>query len=94
MVEAVTGGALLMHEAQDSRADLRTGTPGWGHSAWEAVVHLALEAQVTQLFLYPHDPEATDEQRNERQCLAPQRFPPTFVGREGLKIPLHSVRRS
>jgi hypothetical protein len=43
------------------------------------------------LFLYHHDPEATDEQLNERQFLAQQRFPQTFVAREGLKMPLPSV---
>ena len=92
VVEAVTGVDLLIHDAQYSRDDIRTGKKGWGHSAWEDVVQLALEAQVTQLFLYHHDPEATDEQLNERQFLAQQRFPQAFVAREGLKIPLHSVR--
>ena len=86
--EAVTGVDLLIHDAQYSRAEIRTGKQGWGHSAWEDVVDLALEAQVGQLFLYHHDPEATDEQLNERQFLAQQCFPQTFVAREGLKLPL------
>ena len=51
------------------------------------------EAQVQQLFLFHHDPAATDEHLNERQFLAQQLFPQTFVAREGLKIPLHSARR-
>ena len=50
----------------------------------EDVVQPALEAQVKQLFLFHHDPEATDEHLNERQFLAQQRFRP-FVAREGLK---------
>lgn len=58
------------------------------HTHWD---HLAREAQVKQLFLFHHDPEATDEHLNARQFQAQQRFPPTFVAREGLKIPLHSV---
>jgi ribonuclease BN (tRNA processing enzyme) len=92
--EAVAGVDLLIHDAQYSRDEIRNGKRGWGHSAWEDVVHLALEAQVTQLFLFHHDPEATDERLNERQFLAQQIFPPTFVAREGLKIPLHSLRGS
>jgi ribonuclease BN (tRNA processing enzyme) len=55
---------------------------------------LAREAQVQQLFLFHHDPAATDEHLNERQFLAQQLFPQTFVAREGLKVPLHSVSSS
>jgi hypothetical protein len=47
---------------------------------------------VHQLFLFHHDPAATDEMLNERQFLAQQIFPPTFVAREGLKMPLSSLR--
>ena len=39
-------------------------------------------------FLFHHDPDATDEQLNERQFLAQQLFPNTTVAREGLRIPL------
>jgi len=53
-------------------------------------VQLAREAQVQQLFLFHHDPAATDEHLNERQFLAQQIFPQTFVAREGLKVPLYS----
>jgi phosphoribosyl 1,2-cyclic phosphodiesterase len=91
--QAVTGVDLLIHDAQYSREEIRQGKQGWGHSAWEDVVQLAREAQVQQLFLFHHDPTATDEHLNERQFLAQQIFPQTFVAREGLKIPLHSARR-
>src|SRR2546427_279276 len=85
---------LMIHDAQYSRDELRHGKQGWGHSAWEDVVHLAREAQVTQLFLFHHDPAATDAHLNERQFLAQQIFPQTFVAREGLKVPLPSVSSS
>lgn len=88
VLRMVRGIDVLIHDAQYSRADLRHGKTGWGHSAWEDVVDLAREAQVQQLFLYHHDPEATDEQLNERQFLAQQIFPSTLVAREGLKVPL------
>ena len=93
VLEAVRGVDMLIHDAQYSRDELRHGKQGWGHSAWEDVVQLAIEAQVQQLFLFHLDPAATDEQLNERQFLAQQLFPQTFVAREGLKIPLHSVSR-
>ncbi len=94
VLEAVRGADILIHDAQYSRDELRQGKQGWGHSAWEDVVQLAQEAQVQQLFLFHHDPAATDEVLNERQFLAQQIFPQTFVAREGLKMPLPSVSRS
>ena len=82
---------VLIHDALYSQDELRHGKQGWGHSAWEDVVQLAQEAQVQQLFLFHHDPAATDEVLNERQFLAQQLFPQTFVAREGLKIPVVSL---
>jgi phosphoribosyl 1,2-cyclic phosphodiesterase len=91
VVHAVAGVDMLIHDAQYSRDEIRQAKKGWGHSAWEDVVQLAIEAQVKYLYLFHHDPEATDEQLNERQFLAQQSFPQTFVAREGLKIPLQSI---
>jgi ribonuclease BN (tRNA processing enzyme) len=69
VLQAVTGVDLLIHDAQYSREEIRQGRQGWGHSAWEDVVQLAGEAQVKQLYLFHHDPAATDEHLNERQYL-------------------------
>ncbi|HEV8714735.1 MAG TPA: MBL fold metallo-hydrolase [Candidatus Binatia bacterium] len=91
--EMVLGVDLLIHDAQYSREELAHGKRGWGHSAWEDVVELAIAAQVEQLLLFHHDPEATDEVLNERQFLAQEKFPHTTVAREGLKIPLHHEGR-
>jgi phosphoribosyl 1,2-cyclic phosphodiesterase len=93
VVQAVRGVDLLIHDAQYSRDEIERGKKGWGHSAWEDVVQLAIEAQVKQLFLFHHDPAATDEVLNERQFQAQQLFAQTFIAREGLKIPLRSVCR-
>jgi phosphoribosyl 1,2-cyclic phosphodiesterase len=79
---------LLIHDAQYSRAQIVKEKKGWGHSAWEDVVELAIESDVGHLLLFHHDPEATDELLNERQFLAQKIFPYTTVAREGLKIPL------
>jgi ribonuclease BN (tRNA processing enzyme) len=81
VLQAVAGVNMLIHDAQYSREEIRQGKRGWGHSAWEDVVQLAIEAQVKHLYLFHHDPEATDEQLNERQFLAQQSFPQTFVAR-------------
>lgn len=91
VLQAVTGVDLLIHDAQYSREDIRQGKKGWGHSAWEDVVELAIAAQVKHLYLFHHDPEASDEHLNERQFCAQQLFPRTYVAREGLKIPLQSL---
>jgi phosphoribosyl 1,2-cyclic phosphodiesterase len=88
VLKMVKGIEVLIHDAQYTRAEIKKRKKGWGHSTWEDAVDLAREAEVKQLFLYHHDPEATDEQLNERQFLAQQIFPPTLIAREGLKVPL------
>jgi ribonuclease BN (tRNA processing enzyme) len=86
VLEMVQGVDALIHDAQYSREELANGKRGWGHSAWEDVVDLALEAQVKQLFLFHHDPNTTDEQLLERQLLARQLFPNTTAARDGLRV--------
>jgi phosphoribosyl 1,2-cyclic phosphodiesterase len=93
VLEMTRGVDLLIHDAQYGREELANGKRGWGHSAWEDVVELACAAQVEQLVLFHHDPEASDEILNERQFLAQERFPHTIVAREGLKIPLQPRNR-
>lgn len=80
---------MLIHDAQYSREELAHGKRGWGHSAWEDVVELAIESHVDQLLLFHHDPEASDEVLKERQFLARKKFPHTTMAREGLKILLN-----
>ena len=88
VLKETSGADILIHDAQYTREELRQDKKGWGHSAWEDVVQLAIKAEVKQLFLFHHDPEITDEQLNERQFMAQRMFPQTFVAREGLKLPL------
>lgn len=78
----------LIHDAQYTREQLATTKKGWGHSAWEDVVELAIQSRVQRLFLYHHDPETSDAELNERQLLAQQCFANTTVAREGLSVPL------
>jgi ribonuclease BN (tRNA processing enzyme) len=79
---------ILIHDAQYTREQLATSKKGWGHSAWEDVVELAITSQVERLFLFHHDPDTSDTELNERQLLAQRLFPHTTVAREGLKVPL------
>jgi phosphoribosyl 1,2-cyclic phosphodiesterase len=88
VLEMVQGVDVLIHDAQYTWEELARGKRGWGHSAWEDVVDLAIEAQVERLFLFHHDPTTTDEQLLERQLLARQRFLNTTVARDGLRVPL------
>lgn len=88
VLEMTSCADVLIHDSQYSREQLATSKMGWGHSAWEDVVELALISQVKSLFLYHHDPDSSDTQLNERQLLAQRRFPNTIVAREGLKVPL------
>ncbi|KPA12103.1 beta-lactamase [Candidatus Magnetomorum sp. HK-1] len=57
VLEMVQGVDVLIHDAQYSRKEIENGKKGWGHSAWEDVIDLAIDAKVGQLFLYHHDPE-------------------------------------
>lgn len=88
VAEMVHQTDILIHDAQYTREQLKTSKKGWGHSAWEDVVDLAIAEEVGQLFLFHHDPDSTDEELDERQYQAQRLFPPTFVAREGLKVPI------
>ncbi len=89
VLASVCDADVLIHDAQYSRAELRQGKQGWGHSAWEDVVDFARVARVRQLFLFHHDPTRTDEELGQRESLAKQRFPSTHVAREGLQVDLN-----
>jgi len=86
VLEMARGADILIHDSQYSRDLLRGDRAGWGHSAWEDVVDLAIEAGVQTLFLFHHDPEATDEELDDRLARACERFPATRMAREGLTV--------
>lgn len=87
VLEAVQGADVLIHDAQYSREQLAERR-GWGHSAWEDVVELALQAGVRRLFLFHHDPDATDNDLDRRLRQVQERFPGALLAREGLTLPL------
>jgi phosphoribosyl 1,2-cyclic phosphodiesterase len=55
------GCNLLVHDAQYLPTEISPHR-GWGHSTYEEVVKLAVEAQVEALILTHHDPGRSDEQ--------------------------------
>jgi phosphoribosyl 1,2-cyclic phosphodiesterase len=86
VLDMTRGADILIHDSQYSREHLQKDRRGWGHSAWEDVVDLALEARVQTLFLFHHDPDATDEELDDRLARACQRFPGARMAREGLTV--------
>ncbi len=86
VLEMARDADILVHDSQYSRDRLHRDRGGWGHSAWEDVVDLAIEAGVRTLFLFHHDPEATDEELDDRLARARERFSGADMAREGLTV--------
>lgn len=59
------GVDLLIHDAQYVPGDLPSKA-GWGHSTAEQVIDLAIEAAVSRVALFHHDPSTTDRDLAER----------------------------
>jgi phosphoribosyl 1,2-cyclic phosphodiesterase len=59
-VEICRGADLLLHDAQYTEEEYRR-TRGWGHSTYTDAIDLAIEAGVTRLGLFHHDPDRTDD---------------------------------
>ena len=64
LVAFARGAALLVHDAMYT-ADEAASYRGWGHSAAEAAVALALDAGVGRLALFHHRPERRDDEVDE-----------------------------
>jgi phosphoribosyl 1,2-cyclic phosphodiesterase len=72
LVSFVRGASLLVHDAQYT-ADEYERHRGWGHSRYEDVVDLALDAGVQRLVLYHHHPERTDSALSEQVAACQKR---------------------
>lgn len=88
VLEMARGVDVLIHDAQFSRERLQSDRRGWGHSAWEDVVDLAIEARVHRLFLFHHDPDATDEELDDRLRQVQERFLRAEPAREEVALSL------
>ncbi len=59
-VKFCRGADVLVHDAQYLPEEIQTRR-GWGHSDYESVCRLAIQAEVKKLFLFHHDPWRTDK---------------------------------
>ena len=55
----IKGADILIHDAQYTPEDYRK-KHGWGHSCYIDAVNTAIDAGVTELYLYHHDPNYDD----------------------------------
>jgi len=59
-IDFLRGADLVIHDAQYTTEEY-TSKLGWGHSPTDYVTDVAMEADVTRLALFHHDPEHDDE---------------------------------
>jgi phosphoribosyl 1,2-cyclic phosphodiesterase len=72
LVSFARDASLLVHDAMYT-ADEYERHRGWGHSRYEDVVDLAIDAGVQRLVLYHHHPERSDTALSEHVAAARQR---------------------
>ncbi|WP_286391562.1 MBL fold metallo-hydrolase [Pseudanabaena mucicola] len=59
---------------------------GWGHSTWQEAIKVAEAANVKTLVIFHHDPLRSDDQLDEFEGLAKERFVGAVMAREGMCI--------
>jgi phosphoribosyl 1,2-cyclic phosphodiesterase len=97
LADFARGADVLIYDAQYTADEYagRVGRAkvGWGHSTWEAACELADVAGVSELLLFHHDPQRTDEGVAEIERLARGRFPGALAAREGMTLELPATAR-
>lgn len=87
--EFLRGVDLLIHDGQYNRETYQD-KQGWGHSAWEDVVQLAIDLDVKRLFLTHHDPDSDDDQLRDLDKYLKEEFGQVFkevgLAKEGKQI--------
>jgi len=79
LVSFVRGSRLLVHDTTYTAEEYERHR-GWGHSTYDEAVLLALDAGVSQLILFHHSPDRTDDDVDA--CLAHCRAAVTASGRQ------------
>lgn len=86
VIDFIRDADILIHDGQYDRASYPERR-GWGHSAWEEAVELAIKAGVRHLFLTHHDPDSLDDYLDEREAAIHEsygnRFESVQLAREG-----------
>jgi len=85
LIELAQDADLLIHDTHFT-CEEKQQKPDWGHSSWEEAVQVSLDAGVKRLALFHHNPYHSDDQLDELEKLAQERFPGAFLAREGLEI--------
>ena len=87
VVELARDADLLIHDGQYTPDELGE-KKGWGHSSWAQAVEVAERAGVKRLAIFHHDPEHSDEMLLEIEKQSRERFPASFLAREGHVVDL------
>jgi len=72
LVSFARDASLLVHDAMYTAEEYELHR-GWGHSRYEDVVDLALDAGVHRLLLYHHHPERSDKAMSEQTAACQER---------------------
>ncbi len=98
LLELARGADVLIYDAQytpdEYAGAVGRSKVGWGHSTWEAATELAERAGVSELVLFHHDPQRTDDGVAAIERIARTRFRDTVAAREGLTLTLAGVQES
>lgn len=84
MLSFIQGADVLIYDATYSTEEYELKRKGWGHSTWQMAVEIAERASVGQLILGHNNPEHTDKQLLLIENQAKEKFPNTFIGKEGM----------
>jgi phosphoribosyl 1,2-cyclic phosphodiesterase len=90
LLKFCAGADVLINDAQFTPEQLAGCRKGWGHSSWEASVHLAKEAGVRQLVLFHHDPDSTDRNLDDILRQSQNRFENVCMAAEGMVLSMRS----
>ena len=92
-LELIRNADILIHDAQYTPEDYEK-KQGWGHSCYIDTIHMAIDADVKELYLYHHDPNYDDKTINTIHEHAKQIIKERnaslkcHVAREGMQIDL------
>lgn len=84
--ELATGADVFINDAQYSPEQLAGAKKGWGHSSWLEGVKIAEEVGAKNLFLFHHDPDASDRIVDEMLREARRKGGSVWASAEGMVI--------
>lgn len=93
VLDLIRDADLVIYDCTYTEAEMERYR-GNGHSTWQQGVKLCEAAGARGLALFHHDPSRTDDDLDEMEKLAKDRFAGAFAARDGqtLKFPVHKKR--